>query len=81
VLGTVTEIPAVFAGRFPQCFFDEFFQGGIDQSGKALRSVGHVMFELRRRFLDVHNNPLGLLYTVYYGADAYLEKAMPKKSG
>ena len=78
VVGTSTEIPAIFAGQFAQDFFEDFFRGGMD-STETSKTIGEVMFALRRHFVDVHNNPLGLLYSVYRGADTYLEKQVPKR--
>jgi hypothetical protein len=69
VIGTQTEVPARFAGEFARRFFDRFFKGRV--------SVGHALWALRREMLDVHRNPLGLLYSVYRGADVMLPAALP----
>jgi len=66
VVGAQTELPAIFAGEFARRFFATFFEGGTQ------RSVGRVLYDLRRRFLDDHNNPLGLIYSLYRGADCHL---------
>lgn len=69
VIGTQTEAPARFAGEFARRFFDRFFKGGI--------SVGGALLEIRRELFDTHNNPLGLLYSIYRGADVRLPVALP----
>lgn len=73
VIGAETELPAVFAGEFARRFFAEFFQGGIGNS------IGEILFRLRREFLDQHNNPLGLIYSLYRGADSHLPAGLPRK--
>ncbi len=65
-VGTQTKIPAVFAGEFARRFLVRFFAGRSDNT------AGRILFDLRREFLDAHNNPLGLLYSIYRGADVYV---------
>jgi hypothetical protein len=79
VIGPQTEIPAVFAGEFARRFLDAFFAGGRDRDGNLVRQVGSILWDLRREFLDRYNNPLGLLYSLYRGADVFLPTALPKK--
>ena len=79
VIGAATAVPAIFAGEFARRFFDRFFEGGVDENEEPLWRAGDVMFDLRRQFLDYHKNPLGLLYSIYHGADAFLERPIPKK--
>lgn len=81
LIGTQTEMPAIFAGKFAQRFFEEFFSGGIDEERRPLHRIGDVLLELRREFIDRHNNPLGLLFSLYRGADVFLEKPLAKKTG
>lgn len=77
VIGTQTEIPAVFAGEFARRFFEEFFRG--DQDKTALkRQIGTILLKMRQEYLDSYNNPLGLLYSLYRGADVHLSKAIPR---
>jgi hypothetical protein len=72
VIGPETDMPAIFAGQFACRFLDRFFAGGQF-------TVGSILFDLRRNFVDQFNNPLGLLYSLYRGADVRLENALPKK--
>ena len=74
VIGPNIEIPAVFARDFATQFFDRFFEGGTD------RSIGSVLHELRREFLRDHDNPLGLVYLLYRGADTYLTGPILKRA-
>ena len=70
VIGTQTEIPARFASHFAQQFFCKFLSGG----GR----VGDILLELRRLYADRYRNPLGLLYSVYHGADVYLKEPLAR---
>ncbi len=72
VIGAQTELPAVFAGEFARRFFSAFFAGG-----KA-NKVGEVLFRVRREMLERHHNPLGLIYSLYRGADNFLPRALPR---
>ena len=74
VIGPHIEIPTVFARDFAKAFFEEFFQGGRD------RSIGHVLLKLRRQFLDTHENPLGLAYLLYSGADSYVQSPVLRRN-
>lgn len=73
LIGTQTEIPAIFAGQFARQFFARFFAGGTGNT------AGRVLFDLRRAFFDEFNNPLGLLYSIYRGADVHLLNAVPPR--
>jgi len=72
VVGPQTEAPAVFAGEFGRRFLAAFFEGGRD------RQVGKILFQLRREFLTVHHNPLGMIYSLYRGADVFLPVGLRK---
>ncbi|HEX9942841.1 MAG TPA: CHAT domain-containing protein [Thermoanaerobaculia bacterium] len=74
VIGAETELPAVFAGEFARRFFEAFFQGGEQNK------IGTILFRLRREFLDRYNNPLGLIYSLYRGADSYLEVGLSPRA-
>jgi hypothetical protein len=60
VIGTESVTPALFAQHFASAFFDAFLEG---------QSVGDTFLTLRRRFLQDHGNPLGLLYAVHCDGD------------
>ncbi len=71
VLGPQTDVPAIFAGEFARRFFERFFVGGPQ------RSIGKVLHELRREFLDKHHNPMAMLYALYRGGDVHLRQPLP----
>ena len=64
VIGTETEIPAIFASEWARRFFERFLAG---------EPVGSVVLHLRKEFLEQENNILGLLYALYVDADTHLE--------
>jgi hypothetical protein len=78
VIGTTTEIPAVFAGEFAKRFFTELFEGDGDSER---RRVGDILLRLRRAFLEQNANPLGLLYALYHGADVSLPALATRAGG
>ncbi|HLF88159.1 MAG TPA: CHAT domain-containing protein [Anaerolineales bacterium] len=67
VIGTECETPALFGVVFAKRFFDEFLNG---------KRLGEVMLDLRREFLNEHNNPLGLLYALYVDGDTVVEPGL-----
>ena len=67
VVGTECKTPALFAAAWAQRFFEEFLNGGV---------LGEVFLNLRREFLDVHGNPLGLLYAVHCDGDTQVSPAL-----
>ena len=72
VIGPLIDIPAIFAGEFASRFFEEFFRGGQDAS------VGEILYKLRYQFFNDYKNPLGMVYSLYRGADIYLKDSVLK---
>lgn len=68
LVGAQIDIPAVFAAQYAR----EFFTRLLDGSRKRVL-IGPLMRELTRHFIDNHNNPLGLVYSLYRGADCFVE--------
>jgi hypothetical protein len=66
VIGPQTEVPALFAGEFAKQFLEEFFLGGEENA------LGRVLHRLSRKMWDDYHNPLGLVYSLYRGADLFL---------
>ncbi|WP_322028517.1 CHAT domain-containing protein [Paraburkholderia sp. J76] len=60
VIGTECDTPAWFAMEWAHRFFEKFLGG---------KELGIAFLELRREFLEQHNNPLGLLYSVHCDAN------------
>jgi len=67
VIGTECEVPALFAVEWARRFFDRFMQGD---------PLGQIFLDLRREFFFQHNNPMGLLYSLYVDADTRVEPAL-----
>ncbi len=67
VIGTECEVPALFAVEWARRFFDRFVQGD---------TLGQIFLDLRREFFFTHNNPMGLLYSLYVDADTRVEPAL-----
>jgi hypothetical protein len=59
-------VPAVFAGEFGNRFFTAFMQRTKPppQAGLVLRDLTQEMWK--------HNNPFGLVYSLYAGADCHI---------
>lgn len=62
VIGAQTDLPTVFAKEYAMRFFSQYFSGNL-RVGEILRSLTRYFFK--------HNNPLGLVYSLYKGADTY----------
>jgi hypothetical protein len=66
VIGPQIEVPAVFAGEFGNRFFSAFIQ-----RIRPPPRVGLVLRDLTREMWR-HNNPFGLVYSLYAGADCHI---------
>jgi hypothetical protein len=66
VVGPQIEVPAVFAGEYGHRFFDQFLSG----KDPAPR-VGSIIRDLNQ-FMWQRHNPLGLVYSLYAGADCHV---------
>jgi hypothetical protein len=64
LLGAECEVPALFAAEWARRFFNRFLPGR--------QPLGRLFLELRREFLDEHNNLLGLLYALYCDGDTQI---------
>lgn len=71
VIGTECKTPGLFASEWATAFFDELFTG---------KTLGSVVLELRRRFLERHRNPYGLLYGVHCDVDTVVAPALPARA-
>ena len=69
VIGPQIDIPAVFAAEYAMRFFKGLL--GVDNGGPE--PVGILMRRLAREFIDKHNNPLGLAYSLYRGMDCLVD--------
>jgi hypothetical protein len=64
VIGAQIDLPAVLAAWYAVHFFERFFSGD--------ELVGRIVQDLARTLFLEHNNPLGLVYSVYRGIDTRL---------
>lgn len=64
VIGTEVDTPIYFAAEFAQRLFARWMTGTA--------TLGEVVLDLRRTYLQERNNVLGLLYSLYVGSDLAL---------
>jgi hypothetical protein len=69
LIGTQIDMPAVFACEYATRFFSKFLNGSQQNRVR----VGPLMRDLAREFIVEHNNPLGLAYSLYRGADCFID--------
>ena len=67
MIGTISKISALFASEFATGFFDKFLNG---------ERLGEIMPTLRKKFLEQHNNPLGLFYQSYCNSNVKLSESI-----
>jgi hypothetical protein len=60
IVGTLCDISDDVAGHFAAVFYESLLRG---------RSVGKAMYDARWHLMEVHGNPLGLLYTFHGNPD------------
>jgi len=68
LVGSQIDIPAIFAREYAK----RFFQRLLNTQNTPVR-VGPLMRELTREFIDTYHNPLGLAYSLYRGADCFVD--------
>ena len=62
------------------CTYEISTNGARLVAPPGIKSVGQTIWQLRREILDEYRNPLGLLYSVYRGADVQLPRPLPGSS-
>lgn len=70
LVGSQIDIPALFAREYAERFFDKL----LNTTHGPVR-VGPLMRDLAREFISKHHNPLGLVYSLYRGADCFVKNA------
>jgi hypothetical protein len=68
LVGAQIDIPAVFAAVYGRKVFKQFFA-----RKKAPVRLGPLLKEINQYFWDKHNNPLGLVYSLYRGVDCFID--------
>ncbi len=74
LVGAQVDLPAVFAAEYAERFFKRFLGGA---PGERVR-IGPLMRDLAQQFVRDHNNPLGLVYSLYRGADCFVQWDTPR---
>ncbi|MEV6426342.1 CHAT domain-containing protein [Nocardia sp. NPDC051463] len=69
VIGTECKTPVLFGIRWAETFLEKMLDGA---------SLGEAVLGARRMFLEQHNNPLGLLYTVHCDVDTRVSPPLPR---
>jgi hypothetical protein len=67
-IGPQIEVPAVFAGEFGKQFFDAF----LVANDVVPPFAGVILRDLTRQMWE-QNNPFGLVYSLYAGADCHID--------
>jgi len=73
VLGPQTEIPQRFAAEYALEFLTRYLHGE--------QTAGAIAHQVARHFADELHNPLGFAYTLHYGMDTRLERAVAPAAG
>jgi hypothetical protein len=76
VIGAQIDILAIFATEYARRFFSLF----LDSRPGRRRRVGEVMQCLAQDFVTGHQNPLGLVYSLYRGADCHVDGQLSPSS-
>ena len=68
VVGAQIDIPAIFAAAYAKRVFTHFFE-----KNKGRVRLGPLLRETNKEFWNKHNNPLGLVYSLYRGVDCFID--------
>jgi hypothetical protein len=68
LVGVQIDVPSGFASAYARRVFELFFQ-----KGQGRRRLGPIMREVNRDMWDGHNNPLGLIYSLYRGVNCFID--------
>jgi hypothetical protein len=69
IIGAQIDIPMVFAVEYGHRMLKQFVA-----KGQGPVRLGKVFRKVVRSFLDKHNNPLGLAYSLYRGVDCFIDR-------
>lgn len=72
LIGSQVDIPAPFAAEYARRLLSRFINSSQPSDQKV--KLGPLMRELTREFYDSDKNPLGLVYSLYRGADCYINR-------
>lgn len=68
LIGAQIDVPAVFAAEYGERVFGAFFK-----KGKEPVLMGPLLKKVNRAMWDDHNNPLGLVYSLYRGVNCFID--------
>lgn len=68
LVGAQIDVPAVFAAEYGERVFNAFFK-----KGKKPVLMGPLLNKVNRAMWDKHNNPLGLIYSLYRGVNCFID--------
>jgi hypothetical protein len=66
MIGTEVETPALFAAEFAKEFMRRFTSGGT--------TLGELLLDMRREYLEQKNNVMGLVYALYSSGDVMIQR-------
>jgi CHAT domain len=66
MIGTEVETPALFAAEFAKEFMRRFTAGG--------QTLGELLLDMRREYLEQKNNVMGLVYALYSSGDVMVQR-------
>lgn len=72
LVGCQIDIPAPFAAEYAKRLLSEFINSQRPMPEKV--RLGPLLNELTKEFINVHHNPLGLVYSLYRGMDCYIDR-------
>jgi hypothetical protein len=68
VAGAQIDIPAIFAAAYAKWVFERFF---TKNNGRV--RLGPLLREANQEFWNQHNNPLGVVYSLYRGVNCFID--------
>jgi len=76
IIGPQVDIPAKFAAEYAKRFLGRLVNGSND--GTSI-TIGSIVRDLAEEFVREHRNPLGLVYSLYYGGDCQVDLGIKAK--
>lgn len=72
LVGVQVDVPAEFGSAYAQRVFNLFFDKSAANKNTGKRRLGPILREVNREMWDEHNNPLGLIYSLYRGVNCFI---------
>ena len=74
LVGAQIDVPAVFAVEYAKQVFEKLFERSNDPKIR----LGQIIKEVNRKLFDNSQNPLGLVYSLYRGADCFVDWSLTR---